>query len=46
MATASWDGTLRLWNLSDLHTPAEDLVTRLEDAWKMDLEEALAAEVY
>ena len=45
MATASWDGALRLWGLTSLHTPADELVRRFEAAWKLSLEDALSAEV-
>ncbi|MFT5679403.1 MAG: WD40 repeat protein/tRNA A-37 threonylcarbamoyl transferase component Bud32 [Myxococcota bacterium] len=45
LATGSWDATVRLWGLSALHTPAQELVSTIEDAWGISLEQALSAEV-
>jgi len=39
--TASWDGSARRIDLSDLLTPARDLITRAEGRWGTSLEQAL-----
>ena len=41
--TGSWDGTVRIWGLADLETPAEALVDRAQSTWGLSLEEALSA---
>ncbi len=41
--TASWDGSARRIDLSDLVTPAPDLVARAEARWVLSVEQALAA---
>ncbi len=41
LVSASWDGTVRHWDLADLDTPAEDLVTRAAERWGLGLEDAL-----
>jgi WD40 repeat protein len=41
LVSASWDFSLRFWDLSILETDAETLVAEREEAWGMGLEEAL-----
>jgi WD40 repeat protein len=41
VASGSWDGSLRVWDLSVLDTPAAALVAERELAWGMDLDQAL-----
>ncbi len=41
VASGSWDGSLRLWDLSVLASPADLLVAEREAAWGMNLEDAL-----
>lgn len=41
LVTGSWDGTVRVWDLSVLDRPADALVSQLEAAWGMGLPDAL-----
>ena len=41
LVTASWDGTLRLWDAQVLNEGYAALIARIEPAWEMDLERAL-----
>jgi WD40 repeat protein len=43
LVSGSWDRTARLWDLDELHTPADELVARGHEAWGLDLEDALRA---
>ncbi|MBL9101990.1 MAG: protein kinase [Myxococcales bacterium] len=42
LATGSWDGTVRLWDLATLDAPAAALLREAEAAWGLDLEDVLA----
>ena len=41
LLSGSWDGTVRRWDLSELRTPAEELVARAEARWGLSLQDAL-----
>ncbi len=41
LVTASWDGSVRTWNLDTLTRPAADLVDEINAAWDMSLPTAL-----
>lgn len=41
LVSGSWDKTVRYWDLRLQYTPADALVAELEQAWSMDLEQAL-----
>jgi hypothetical protein len=43
LLSSSWDGTVRVWDLSVLHRPAEQLVAEARTAWGLDLDAALEA---
>jgi WD40 repeat protein len=44
LASASWDGTLRLWGLTVLERPADELLSEVETAWELTLKQALATD--
>jgi hypothetical protein len=41
LVSGGWDGAVRIWDLSGLDTPVEQLVADSEAAWGLTLEEAL-----
>ena len=41
LVSGGWDGTVRIWDLRGLYTPAEQLVADNEAAWGLTLEDAL-----
>ncbi len=43
LLSGSWDGTVRLWDLSHRDTPAAQLVAEVEAAWGLNVADALAA---
>ena len=43
LLSGSWDGTVRVWDLSQRATSAAQLVAEVEAAWGLDVAEALAA---
>ena len=43
LATGSWDSSLKLWSLSALESPVEDLIEQIESDWQMGLEDALSS---
>lgn len=42
LASGSWDGHVRLWDLSKLDADPDALIASLEDTWGMDLSAALS----
>ena len=40
--TTSWDGTVRRWGLSVLHSPVDALVDEVRQAWDLDLDDTLS----
>lgn len=41
MATGSWDGAARLWDLATLDTPAKTLMDEAMATWGLSLADAL-----
>ncbi|RME21005.1 MAG: WD40 repeat domain-containing protein [Deltaproteobacteria bacterium] len=41
LASGSWDGTVRRWDLRQLHTPAAELLDAAEARWGLSLQDAL-----
>jgi WD40 repeat protein len=41
--SGSWDGTVRVWDLSRQDRPAEDLLAELNATWDLDVAGALQA---
>ena len=46
LATGSWDGTLYLWSMTALETPADELSKEIGAAWQMSIEEALSTTIH